>query len=827
MIVKLNTYEGVPIGGNNFGDFLEYVRKFLGANFGFSTNVLDNQGGYFSDDAFAYNSGLGAGGVTYEGVFFGPSIKDVGSLFGRKDGEYYRFEVLSTSPAPQAYKWTTLLTDGIATSLDRLVFENVDENTDRQLPYRPVFFSESLNAYDYGFYDVRINGVPQSLSTADVAYSYLYSPPSFSAQTFALDELTLGAEHPLPIFDGRYDDSFLDPLTGVNRQTLNTSYNNTLRLEYTNFSLDFGAHILLWRAGVGGVNRFVYMPQDLSSSVDVAPGTFKVLDFSTGEIKLNITSSQLQSLLFEGETVGDVNTDISFVVVSAEQLKEEFIGGIGHYYTRYGKVYNGESTGALLAEYIFDGTQNLVREIPQTDYFSGVGNLLLQDTNRRYDDGVILGIRYKAVPSSTELAAVQKNRYKPDTIQFYYNVGIVKQNTVANTSIRSMVETNPSSWYNRDVLDAEYFPVNRVDEAYHTFLHELEAPLFGDVFDPNLSFQIVDTIGLQDLNDVVTPGNNQVLIFNGTTFVGINYTLAALLDTNFTGVSELDLIQRSGGAWINRNLSTVLSSAQISSQIEYTSGISAGLGSAPSTALVSKGYVDSLAGGTSGDITSHINATDVHGATSGFTFASNAGANRLIIRDNSGVAQVARSAAPLVPSNLFETPPTDIVNIHWIRNVANNEAVGNTLVRRDINGKFKSGATSGSDVSNTVTTKGYVDSLVGSSGIAQATNSGNPGYIRLGEFVLAWSTVKGSSSTTPLRFDGPSLPSGTRTFLTTWVTAATTNSAVMAALDQGGGPGGINCGISGSTPYTYVVGSARAGSGYAYSARVFWVIRVQ
>lgn len=826
MIVKLNTYEGVPIGGNNFDDFLEYVRKFLGANFGFSTNVLDNQGGYFSDDDFVYNSELGAGGPTHEGVFFGPNVKDVGSLFGRKDNEYYRFEVLSTSPAPQVYKWTTLLTEGVSTTSDVLSFENVNQNTDRQLPYRPVFFSNSLNAYDYGYYDVRINGVPQDLLGDDTAHSYLYSPPSFSQQIFEFSELTFGAEHPLPIIDGRYDSSFIDPLNGVNRQTLNNTYNNTLRFEYTNFSLDFGAHILLWREGIGGVNRFVYIPQDLSSSEAVSPGTFKVLNFSTGEIKLNIISSQLNSLLFEGETVLDVDTDIEFVVVSAEQLKEEFIGGIGHYYTRYGKVYNGESADALLAEYIFDGTQNLVREIPQTDYFSGVGDLLLQDTNRRYDDGVILGIRYKAVPSSTELALVQRNRYKPDTIQFYYNAGIVKQNTVSNSTIRSMVETNPSSWYNRDVLDAEYFPVNRTNEAYHTFLLSSEETLFDDTFDPNLSFQIVDTIGLQDLNDVTTPGNNQVLIFNGTTFTGINYTLSALLDTSFTGVSDGNLIQYDSGSWRNRALSTVLSSSELSSHISYTGVLSGNLGSPAvgSNVLVTKGYVDSLTDGTSTGLSSHIAATDAHEATEYAT------PGRIIRRQatgepNPGVADVT------TPSNTISvTSSENIVNINWVKQNSGGFSIiaprNNLLSRYSSTGRLYATTPLSGDDGSTVATKGYVESLVGSSGLAQATNSSNPGYIRVGEFVLAWSALNGSSSITPLRFNGPSLPSGTRTFLTTWVTPATTNAAVMAALDQGSGPGGVNCGISSGTPYTYVVGSARAGSGYNYSARVYWVIRI-
>lgn len=729
MIVKLNTYEGVPIGGSNFSDFLSYVRGFLGANFGFSVNALDNQGGYFEDDAFVYTWYPATGGN--EAVFFVPSDKEIGSLFGKKDGEFFRFEVKNASvEAPQSYKWTVLLTDHSESESTRLLYENNLSPAVKQLPYRPLRLVDG-SYYSHGYHDVRVNGIPQNLGSGDVSFFYSTTSPDYARQEFSLNQLTLGAEHPEPMLNGRYDPSFVDPENGISKSVFSSEHDSTLSFEHTNFSLDFGAHILLWRK-VGSSNKFAYVPQDLGSSSQILPGHFKVLDFARGTIKLNISSSQLNSLLLDGESVSDVNTDITFVVVSAEHLKEESLGGVGHYYTRYGKIYSGDSSGVLLAEYIFDGVQNLVRQIPESDYFSSIGDLLLQDTNRRYDDGVILGIRYKAIPISGELEKSQLTRYRPDTVQFYYSSGIIKQSSIPNNTVRCIIETNPSSWYNRDVLDAEYFPVNRTVEAYYSLIFSYEEGMFEESFNPDSPFKIVDTVGLEDLNDVSGISTGDVVYYDGSSFVGRGFRLENLLDVQSGTPSNNSLLQYrtspSPAQWRHRTLTQVLSGESISAAINYTTAVSNGLSSAAATTLVSKGYVDGLMGTTGGDLQSHISATDVHGSRPNLSLINDdiltsPALNRIIRRDSLGRAQVFTSSA--TPST-STAQKYDIVNVKWIGDWStslfyeiDDESGGglfgsNRLIRRDIQGRAQvNHPTSGSPL-QTIATKGYVDSVAAS-----------------------------------------------------------------------------------------------------------------
>ena len=85
MITRLNTYEGVPLGAGNFEEYLAYVRSFLGANFGFSTNIMGNDGGFFESDLFVYTS---KGAAPQSGIHaFSPSGSvEAGNLFGREGG---------------------------------------------------------------------------------------------------------------------------------------------------------------------------------------------------------------------------------------------------------------------------------------------------------------------------------------------------------------------------------------------------------------------------------------------------------------------------------------------------------------------------------------------------------------------------------------------------------------------------------------------------------------------------------------------------------------------------------------------------------------------
>lgn len=732
MITKLNTYEGVPVGGTNFEDFLSYVRAFLGANFGFSTNVLDNDGGYFSSDNFTYVS-RDAVNPADSAFFFVPTGQDVGSLFGKKGIEYYRFEVQEAGVLdPQAQLWTLLATKSESPDLDKLVFTNTSEEN-KLLPYRPLRKNEDDN-YLEGYLDVRLNGTPQ-IGEADYSVSFT-NVSNFMEQTLQFNKIRLGAEFPKPILDGRYDNTFLDPEVGISRNTLESVYDSKMSFEFTNFSTEFGGHILLWRR-VGLVNYFSYVSQDLGSDGPIPSGKYRVLDYSRGIIELNISADQLNMLRHPGDGP-DAAADIPFIVVSAEQLLEDTSGGVTSHISRYGEVYDGSSTDALLAEYIFDGSSNIVREIPDTLYSSSLGKVLLEDVNQSFTDGIILAIEYYGIPNVDVISEVQKNRYKPDTFQLYYNTGIVLPTAPGTSNIRAFVEINPSSWYNRDILSAEYFPVNRTEETYYSLITTDEAVNFDIVFDPNQDFTIVDTIGLGDLNDVDfgSFSAGDVIYYNGAEFEGREFVLEELLNVQSGTPADLSVLQYfdSTSTWTRRSVTQALVSEPISSPVSYAPSVSI----SDANHLVDKGYVDALAVGVDGDITTHANAitTDpsntlfgnaVHGAT------EYAIAGRIIRRQASsepqpGVADVT------TPSNTITVSSSEnIVNINWILQNSSrsttSSARSNRLARYDANGKlFASNPVSG-DSDFTVATKSYVDNAVsGATSFSPTIDSVNAQY---------------------------------------------------------------------------------------------------
>lgn len=764
MIVKLSTEEGVPLGSNNFEDFMRYIRRFLGANFGFSINVTNNPGGFFSIDDFQFKTFESEGAET-QAVFFTPNGLVVeGNLFGAGESpteageEYYRFPVLNASHAggPNVFCWTLLPEHSISSSTAALQFVN-NASVGMQLPYRPLDYNTN-DKYQYGYRDLRFNGVPQS--TDDVTFSYAspYPTPSghTTSQSLTFNGLTLGAEHPKPtrgLSSGsesfRYDDSMVDPESGITLQTFESDLGSIVQFEYTNFSIDFGAHVLLWRKD-GDNHRFAYVPQDLSSAPEPTLGTFRVLDYASGKIKLNISTEQLEALVFPNESIdmGNLDSILEFVVVSAEHLKEERVGNVGQYHSRYGNIYNGSASDTLLAEYAFDGTSNIVRVIPQEDYSSSSSSsVLLQDVNNRYSDSVILGIRYKAIPNKDEIRRVQTSRYQLDTFQLYYHAGIIKPTATNTNTLRAITKIVPSGWYNRDVLDASYYPVPRVEEAFFFLIANGESlsPFGVTQFNPDTVFSITDTVNLATLGDVGAISNGQVLVYNSGVFTGTNYTLAALNDTTISSVGNNHLLQYISGQWRNRSMQQVLSDTTVSSPINGPIRVSG----SPSHNhdLVNKEYVDNaISVGTSGGVSeaafnSHVNSTSAHSASIVAT------GNRLILRESDGTAHVtAPSSSPNItptatrvitdgwigqhstreadphtlmrrdqngrarvsdPSgSLVTSPATEIVNVGWLRNLSTQNASADTLVSRDSAARFSAA----SPLANShVATKGYVD----------------------------------------------------------------------------------------------------------------------
>lgn len=593
MITRLNTYEGVPIGTSNFDEFLSYLREFLGANFGFSTNTITNNGGYFSADTFVYNF-IGTGNPAADIYVFAPQTKSVGNLFGRRDGEFFRFEVLKANgeDAQQVHKWTLLATDSEVIS-GNYTFRNVSTAPqERMLPYKPVRGTIS-GGFSYGYHDVRFNGIPQT-------WSLSYTPSgSFYDQSLSFSKLSLGAEYPVPILDGRYDTTLLT--IGTTRGYLSSYYNNTVAFPHTNFGIDYGGHILLMRVS-GGNRSYVYVPQDLSSNVEPGDGMYKLVDASRGIIKLNITNAQLSELIFPSEQLSPPPlSSILFTIVSAEQLQSSIVNGVSTHSTRYGAVYNGNTANVRLVSYVFDGQLHIVNEIDQGELSSTVGSTLLSDPIGKYGDGVILAITYDAIVSKDILTDVQVNRYEPDTFTLYYSVGVIRNDVSGSSDIRAIVEHNNTSFYNRDILGAEYYPVSRSRSTGYALVSQAEATLLGNAFNPDSAFQIVDTVMLSSLGDVPALDDGDVLVYNGTTtmFDAVEFTLANLRDVTVAGsVPNKNILMYSTGSnkWINSTVPNALGFTPVNKAGDTGIGgllkYSPGMSGFDNNSLITKSYVD-------------------------------------------------------------------------------------------------------------------------------------------------------------------------------------------------------------------------------------------
>lgn len=744
MLTHLKTYEGVPIGRNNFEDFMGYIRGFLGANFGFSTNALVNDGGFFAGDNFTYIE-KGGPGNTETGVFFTPadSSYDPGNLFGKgtNTNEYFRFDVLSVAAAePQVYTWELLPTD-TKTASSPFTFSNTSF-ADKQLPYRPMY-AKTTSAYDYGYAGIRFNGIPQN--SAD--YSLVYTPGAgFAQQSLSISKLTLGAEYIDPVLNDRFSEeitynsttySTVDPANGITWTLLTdtTVLNSRVKFPHTNFSIDFGGHILLWRQ-VGGSHYYAYIPQDTSSGNTVKTGYYKVVDYSSGEIELNISISQLNQLLDPADswTTDQQKKDgLQFIIVSAEQLEEVATSAsTTNYYSRYGDIYDGNDAQVQLLQYLFDGQNNIIQEIPSVLYSSVAGNLLLQDSTQQYSDGVVLALTYKATPDKAKMVTSQFNRYRPDTLQLYYSSGI-RKDTLPNPAdsthadIRAMVEQNPTSWYNRDVLDADYYPVNRGIDTSIVYLTTTEtgsADFTGIVtFDPNQAFKIVDTIGLKDLNDVMgTDGTTafSTMVANNNTsldntilkydyasqdFVAVAHVLNEINDVNTSGAINNYVLTYDSGttSWKPKAVAgtgsiigyTPLARTGGTAPGDYTLGSGQRLfystsmpysGTYGNNTLTTKQYADE-------GVANHNSQSNVHNATSAAT------GGRIIIRDSNGRASVANPSS----DSTYE-----LATAHWVMvDRSSVTADAGKLIRRDSNGRAQIASPSAaSDIAN----KAYVDS---------------------------------------------------------------------------------------------------------------------
>jgi len=156
MLTKINTYEGVPVGSQNFEEFFDYVRDFLSANFNFSTYLSQELGGYFPRDSFTY---VRKGSTTQNTWFFTPSTSTA-NLYGSKNNEFYQFEILGDkTKAPQVYSWEVLPTkSSLSNNASSYQFVNTDLNDNKVLPYNPTFYIPSREISTSNVYTAQNSG---------------------------------------------------------------------------------------------------------------------------------------------------------------------------------------------------------------------------------------------------------------------------------------------------------------------------------------------------------------------------------------------------------------------------------------------------------------------------------------------------------------------------------------------------------------------------------------------------------------------------------------------------------------------------------------------
>lgn len=848
MLTQINTYEGVPVGSANFEDFLEYVRGFLGANFGFSTNVLANSGGYFADDDFVFSTFGSSSSQSTQMYAFLPQTKDFGSLFGELDNEYYRFETLGPSSAtPQVYEWELLPTNGNEISTGYR-FQNVDF-TNKSLPYNPINLTDTLASYGYNY--ISYNGVEQNSSNYSVNFS-IPGSGQFREQNIDVVKINVGAESPRPVnSSGRFNGGLgYSQGSGITHAELSSEFNNRLEFPYTNFSL--GGHIVLTRS-VGLENYYVYLPEDTSSGEEVASGTYKVINKSRGIIEVDITQNQLNSLVDDSETFADILTEMDFFVVSVEQLLVDRQGSVTNYRTRYGDVYDGEDSEVLLARLVFDGDVYQITEIDSTNYVSSSGSNLLQDNTGQYDDSTILAFRYDTLPDLTSYRSAQQNRYVPDTFQLFFHSGILVSDVGGSQNqIRSFVEQNPSSWYNQKSANAQYYPVNRGMSTYVSYITAAEAGNFSSdisTFTPTETFRIVDTISLKALSDVYGPlGSTQfdvyygvnpsgvddtILKFDSATgnFIARKHILSELNDVGTTPPNPGQVLTYNGTNWVPQSLSggggvlgyDALNRAgdtlYAGGRLRYTDNMPSS-GTYDNNILTNVEYVD-------GSLSDHNSTTNVHDARSTATasrivirdssaraaFANPASAtdtsqnaatanwintvasttgptaNRIARRDSSGRLEAADPSTQIAGSN----GNSDVVTANWMFDWSSTGADADHLIRRDGSGRAQVQNPSASlDIAN----KSYVDSQISANSIPQSSGSGpcqgishisrtyTGSWISVGHLFIVEGIVD-TNGDEP-HFRGPQLPSGTYSVITAWgIMKFTSNTTGEISLHQG------------------------------------------
>jgi len=518
-----------------------------------------------------------------------------------------------------------------------------------QIKIKPV------DSVSQGYTYVSYNGVHQE-KNVDYQPVIDSDTSNFRTQTLTIPRVIHGAESPKPLDEnGRFfrdviygDESAL----GINLNELSSVFNNELEFNFTNFSL--GGYIFLLRENSStGERNFVYLTPDMSYSEETSLGKYKVKDFPSGKIHLNISETQLDKLVFANEDFSDFDDkkqNLRFFIISAEQLLVDSRERITNYRTRYGNVYTGQQDLVDVIELRSIGeTFEINTEV--SGVISSSGDNILRDETKQYENSVLLAIKYPAVPSLSEYKRIQNNRYTPDVFHLYYSPGIsINPNSL--NSVKGFIEQNDSSWYNKSFSDGSFYPVSRAVKTYLSFTtdEEISGSDFSSVitFDPTTVFSISDLLTLKQIGDVESIDGDSVFDgFDDQTilkydsalekFISTKYDLSSINDVNVSSATNNQVLtyNLTSGVWTAKNVGgangalgyTPLNKAgdiisgsggNPSNRLEYSLPMSYqdGLNNEPDRTLVTKQYVDeAIPGVVDGDYISgfDIDASSLNG----------------------------------------------------------------------------------------------------------------------------------------------------------------------------------------------------------------------
>ena len=460
MLVNMNFYEGVPVGPSDFSEFFRSVKKNVDSlliytlSSSFAQNNLSANGGYVigGELEIAEMSGfyvLRSRNINKKGILFAKDPSN-GRYFVE---EYPYFTEIKDMPV---VAWEILASGNDKSLLgnDKTRVELVYPN--KILPKYPIMWEKDINGnyiiQSRKYYSVRYNGVPQG------AYD-------LKQDSLVFTKLQLGAEYPWPVdAKGTFVDTTVPRTFYEWTQVLGQNGVIYLRFPNSNFSID--TPILLMRErSVDSSGTLVYsyhaLREDKSFDNEVATNSFKVIDKAKGIVKIKITEQFVKYVLKSNKN------SPAFDFIVPEQLVSVINNGIVEYKTRFGSIYNGDTSQVELLSLNFKGNELILNRIID-DLSNTPGTDTIYVDRAKTVGDILLAVKYDAVPRVETTA--QRNKFFPDIITLFYSTGVPASSVAGASRVRAIVENNKASWYNQNVAIAEYRPVNRMDKSFVTLV---------------------------------------------------------------------------------------------------------------------------------------------------------------------------------------------------------------------------------------------------------------------------------------------------------------------------------------------------------------------